>query len=248
MRKADKRELMIQWFHQNFEDPAENTPYESAEGGYQWIWGGPSDARDELNSMFDGLASETLIEEVADHIERDGLTEWAPVQKVEDWEDIDWSEKLDEPPPVDIYLDEPSPRYGTPEEREARAKARAALDRLQKALERRIPIGIGHNQPPDDTKPGEVLTLNVVIEELKAEFGKQNPTISLIKKNAAVFRKALIACGQWGAKKLDKGVDAGIKVIGAGAGTYILTQCFPSMNNAFKAIIDWLEIAAKSIL
>jgi hypothetical protein len=36
MRKAEKRELMIEWFHQNFEDPAERTPYESREGGYQW--------------------------------------------------------------------------------------------------------------------------------------------------------------------------------------------------------------------
>ena len=44
--KARKRELMIEWFNQNFEDPAERTPYESAEGGYQWIWGGPYDARE----------------------------------------------------------------------------------------------------------------------------------------------------------------------------------------------------------
>ena len=38
MRKAEKLELMIGWFHLNFEDPAQSTPYESAEGGYQWIW------------------------------------------------------------------------------------------------------------------------------------------------------------------------------------------------------------------
>jgi hypothetical protein len=25
IRKAEKRELMIQWFHQNFEDPAQHT-------------------------------------------------------------------------------------------------------------------------------------------------------------------------------------------------------------------------------
>ena len=48
MRKAQKLEMMIEWFHQNYEDPAESTPYESAEGGYIWIWGGPYDARDEL--------------------------------------------------------------------------------------------------------------------------------------------------------------------------------------------------------
>jgi len=33
--------MMADWFLANFENPAECTPYESAEGGYQWIWGGP---------------------------------------------------------------------------------------------------------------------------------------------------------------------------------------------------------------
>ncbi|MET3972872.1 hypothetical protein ABIB94_007871 [Bradyrhizobium sp. JR7.2] len=41
MRKDQKREVMIQWFSANYEDPAVSTPYESAEGGYQYIWGGP---------------------------------------------------------------------------------------------------------------------------------------------------------------------------------------------------------------
>jgi hypothetical protein len=35
MRKAEKLELMVQWFHQNFEDPAERPSYVSAEGGYR---------------------------------------------------------------------------------------------------------------------------------------------------------------------------------------------------------------------
>ena len=57
MRKAEKRKLMMQWFHQNYEDPAENTSYVSAEGGYLWNHGGPYDARDELDAMFGGLVS-----------------------------------------------------------------------------------------------------------------------------------------------------------------------------------------------
>lgn len=46
---------MVEWFHMNFEDPAHNTPYESAEGGYQWIWGGPYDAEEELQDAFPTL-------------------------------------------------------------------------------------------------------------------------------------------------------------------------------------------------
>jgi len=68
MRKAEKREAMLQWFSENYEDPAENTPYESAEGGYQYIWGGPYEARDEVYAQFGDLVPEQLIEEVAQEI------------------------------------------------------------------------------------------------------------------------------------------------------------------------------------
>src|SRR5579862_3070597 len=137
MRKAEKRELMLQWFHENFEDPAENTPYESAEGGYQWIWGGPCDTREELENKFAGIVSEALIDEVKKELDRHGPGVWVPVQKVEDWEDIDWSVRFDEPQSLDVYTDEPSSRYGSPEEHEARGKARDALTRLVSSLERR---------------------------------------------------------------------------------------------------------------
>jgi hypothetical protein len=30
--------VMRTWFHANYEDPVENTPYETAEGGYIYIW------------------------------------------------------------------------------------------------------------------------------------------------------------------------------------------------------------------
>ncbi len=43
LRAADREtqlEVMETWFRQHFEDAAERTPYESAEGGYIWIWGG----------------------------------------------------------------------------------------------------------------------------------------------------------------------------------------------------------------
>ena len=77
MRKAEKRELMVQWFHRNFEDPAERTSYVTAEGGYLWNHGGPHDAREQLFDMFGSMVSEKLIEEVAEEVEADGITDWA---------------------------------------------------------------------------------------------------------------------------------------------------------------------------
>ena len=50
LERETQVKVMEPWFYQNFEDPAEKTPYVSAEGGYQWIWGGPYDASEVLSS------------------------------------------------------------------------------------------------------------------------------------------------------------------------------------------------------
>lgn len=50
-----QKEVLKAWFHRNFEDPAESTPHNSAEGGYQYVWGGPYDSDEELRSEFEPL-------------------------------------------------------------------------------------------------------------------------------------------------------------------------------------------------
>ena len=45
-------DALVEWFHERYEDPAERLPYVSAEGGYQWIYGGPYDAREVLGDNF----------------------------------------------------------------------------------------------------------------------------------------------------------------------------------------------------
>lgn len=71
LHKADRETqiaVMRHWFHANFEDPAENTPYESAEGGYQYIWGGPYDPYEELEDNFGGIVPEEVIEELVSEL------------------------------------------------------------------------------------------------------------------------------------------------------------------------------------
>lgn len=43
---------MVEWFLENYEDPANGVPYESAEGGYIYILGGPYHADDVLSEKF----------------------------------------------------------------------------------------------------------------------------------------------------------------------------------------------------
>jgi len=81
-------ELMRRWFLARYCDPAEETPYESREGGYIWIWGGPYDPMEELQERFGGVVADETIEELATELYRDGGSEWAPIRSVaEDYYD-----------------------------------------------------------------------------------------------------------------------------------------------------------------
>jgi hypothetical protein len=70
----DNIETMVTWFRENFDDPANSLPYASAEGGYQWIWGGPYDAREELEQAFPD-ATEHQIDAATARLER-SVIDW----------------------------------------------------------------------------------------------------------------------------------------------------------------------------
>ena len=82
----EQKDLLQAWFYQNYEDPAERTPYESAEGGYIWIWGGPYDAKEELSGVFYQYVDESVIDEVVEELEH-YCVDWAPTDKPGDYED-----------------------------------------------------------------------------------------------------------------------------------------------------------------
>lgn len=84
--RQDRIDAMVGWFHDHFEDPAERTPYESREGGYQWIWGGPYDAQEQLADQFPNEA-ESLIEAAVEEIQSDGIVDWAPKERPGDYDD-----------------------------------------------------------------------------------------------------------------------------------------------------------------
>lgn len=67
-RREIKIDAMRTWFYAHYADPAESTPYESAEGGYIYIWGGPYDPQEELQSEFTGAIPDGLIDELASEL------------------------------------------------------------------------------------------------------------------------------------------------------------------------------------
>ncbi len=64
MNIDDQMRLMHDWFDDQYLLPTD-LPYDSSEGGYQWIWGGPYDPKDVLQSEFEGVASDAAISKLA---------------------------------------------------------------------------------------------------------------------------------------------------------------------------------------
>jgi hypothetical protein len=67
--------LMVQWFFENFEDPGECMPWD--EGAYMFVWGGPFNAREELEDVFGDVVNDEALGKAVAKIEERGW-EWAP--------------------------------------------------------------------------------------------------------------------------------------------------------------------------
>jgi hypothetical protein len=67
---------MKAWFYENYEDPVNCLPYESAEGGYQYIYGGPYEPSEVLQDEFGGFVPDNLIEKLASDLS-DISFEWS---------------------------------------------------------------------------------------------------------------------------------------------------------------------------
>ena len=81
--KNSQKEIMQQWFSNNFEDPVENCPHD--EGEYVYIWGGPYNAEEELESEFGDIASKKAIKELSNKLSRISF-EWSGKPTSEDYD------------------------------------------------------------------------------------------------------------------------------------------------------------------
>lgn len=72
---VETKEEMKEWFFNNYEDPANQTPHD--EGEYIYINGGPYDANDVLHEQFGKSVPEKTINELVNEI-TESCNEWAP--------------------------------------------------------------------------------------------------------------------------------------------------------------------------
>jgi uncharacterized protein YdcH (DUF465 family) len=75
MGKKRQQDIMRQWFYERYEDPVNSQPYDSEEGGYIYVNGGPFDAREELEAEFSPIVKQAVIDELAKELE-DVCMDW----------------------------------------------------------------------------------------------------------------------------------------------------------------------------
>ncbi|QCU74465.1 HEPN domain-containing protein [Pseudoalteromonas distincta] len=79
-------EVMRTWFFSNYQDPVHECPYNGREGGYQYIYGGPYIAGEELSEEFANIIDDDVIEKLASELE-DECYEWSGVSRAENYDD-----------------------------------------------------------------------------------------------------------------------------------------------------------------
>jgi hypothetical protein len=131
LNRGEVKHEIRQWFLSNFEDPAENTPHDSQQGGYQFVWGGPYEARDEITDAFyhvpQSILPPALIDEIVQELEYKAW-EWAPKSNR-------------------IYDEELFEHdAGSPYEQVQRH-----LEQIERLMAKIEPVSsrIGHNRPPE---------------------------------------------------------------------------------------------------
>ncbi|MCE4223631.1 hypothetical protein HCU64_07705 [Methylobacterium sp. C25] len=246
-KRARQTEAIVEWFGQNFEDPAHSTPYNSEEGGYLYIWGGPYDTSEEILDRFDGIASKGAIADAISELESEG-SEWAPSQSRIQPEEDDYDGAYGPSDHAELPL----------EEGYWRAEIGARLDQLETALAEAGlgRAGIGHNNPPSpiqDDSPIEAADLTEIqqaIGEVRTQTVAETPDGDKLSRRASQFKNVAQAIGVWLAKKgdlaFDEGIKIGVKVLGAGAlflsAQPELERVQSALNHVADAIVQFVHL------
>ena len=200
-----QKQYMRSWFHSNFEDPANETPYNGREGGYQYIWGGPYDATEELEAEFGSLVPFERIEEIADDIQgEDGILDWAPSGNHPDLRNREEDfrreqEEQDEPAEQDTLPQiierlqaGVKPSYGDAFEVAQRRALLEKLDQFRSALQQITPShgGLGHNNPPpDEDGLPDLQEIREVTQTIQQEVAKPEPDALQVATSTSRLKK-----------------------------------------------------------
>ncbi|WP_127519948.1 hypothetical protein [Mesorhizobium sp. Z1-4] len=220
-------------------------PYQSREGGYQWIYGGPISADDAIQDEFSEVSDWETMQVAVNEIQSDGF-DWSPRPDQDD----DGIYSVDEPLP-DIFDEDDA--Y---EDQDAIATQRSLAD-LQGELHQRLDdlesllrdhVGramIGHNNPPEsveipplsDVEREEVLA---EISTLREEAEKREPDVDLPTRSVVVFRRFASVVGRWLRDRANAQIDNLLTPV-AVALTFYGRQLLQALEAAANATMEWMQ-------
>lgn len=229
-----KVDYMVAWLRDHFEDPSFRTPYESSEGGFIWIWGGPYNAYDELFGEFHDIATPRQIEQAIKIVQSDGIWDWAPGNKHQDWIEAhqdepepDVEDEVVEPPTSDDELDSllqrleqsARPIYGSGSDLILRqrivADGQMLIDALRRVQPKSVHGSIGHNRPPEEGTLAHALEQAVfTIEEIQVRLKQDSPNALEVVKSTSRLRDIINFGVKKGFEKIaEKGLEEGGKMV-----------------------------------
>ena len=252
----EQQEHMVAWFHSQFWDPAQETPYNGREGGYQYIYGGPYEAREELEEKFGGVVNDTIIESAVDDIEADGTYEWAPSPSHPD--QLSAAEEYYESLRPQTFQEIESAlsngvaiNFDTLAARSAAEQLKKSSEELIAALDDRRPKygEIGHNGPAVDDE-GNILPdgfeheLRETATALTVQMDAETPDPEVVLEAATRLQRLRawlkprvdLAADEF-AKEIGKAVAKGVVIA---AGTFVLTLIVPGLDAVIGAALNWL--------
>jgi hypothetical protein len=180
-------EAMVDWFFENFEDPVHETSYNSREGGYLYIHGGPYEASDYISDAFPD-ATEDEHSEAIERIDGDG-PDFAPAgHRI-----LPPDEDYDEQPPSQLLTVRLDALGGQLEEIKGHINAMLALQRQE--LEEQVgPPPAGHNNPPPSNQP-DLYDILDSVREVEEELAQTNritdANVEVINRAEGRFNKFL---------------------------------------------------------
>ena len=262
LSEEEQVEVMVNWFLSRYQDPVHRLPYNSAEGGYQWVFGGPENADEVLQDEFSSFIDFKVIRKAVDEVEAEGTLEWSPMPDDDFFEDhplgrgdftasdfdandfdVAESDGGDSPPPVTAK--------STPENlEELKTRLASVLSDLEERLSEQLPKpGLGHNNPPEpieDTPlcPNDISATISATASLRNEALSSDPDISTAKTRLHFLQGVAARLASWLGTRLTKGADAFIAAAGAAAGAKIVWSWQP-IHDLLAAALDlgarWLH-------
>ena len=220
---------LCEWFLWNFEDPANETPHDSSEGGYIYIWGGPYDAHEQLSEKFEELVGLDVVEAAVEQVESDGIVYWAPAGRT-----IRNPDEFDE---VTVEI----------EENRLREKILRGLDDVEAAA-RKVNArrgGIGHNHPPepiDDVAYSreDEAKLFQSTKNIRDAFTSDNTTADHIEEDRKALLRISGKIARWLATKADRAANAAASTVGAAAGV-ALVDLLVDLEQKIGGLVRLLE-------